>query len=285
MKKITLITAAILVAFSMNAQIFSDDFEADVVDTNTFSNWTAIDDDGDGENWEVADLAAYASANAPNHPINTNAADSDSWEGVPFSPDNFLVTQEPIDLTNATGTTIEALIGSYQINGSFIADKFAIYMSTSNNPADIIQENPIFEGTAADFCTCDQEDGSASASVGNFDASAYDGQVVYLTFRHFDTVDENSVLIDNVVVNATLSVEDNTFENFSYFVDANNVLNLKAGTPMQSVELFSVIGQQVVSQKLNNTSEVLNISNLESGVYITKVSINGVSKSFKIIKR
>lgn len=280
MKKITLL-AAFLVAFTMNAQLFSDDFEADVVDTNDFTNWNAIDEDGDGENWEVADLAGFAA----NHPMQTLVADSDSWEGTPFSPDNWLITAEPIDLTSATGTTVEALIGSYQTNGTFIADEFSVYMSTSNNPADIMNETPLFNGTVADFCTCDQEDGSASASVGTFDASAYDGQVVYLAFRHFNTFDENSVLIDNVVVDATLSTEDNIFNDFAYFVDVNNVLNLKANATMESLELFNVIGQQVVANKLSGTTETFDISNLESGVYIAKVSINGASKSFKIMKR
>ena len=270
-----------MVMGSINAQIFEDDFEADVVDTNEFSKWNAIDMDGDGKNWEIADLAGFAA----NHPMNSNVADSDSWQGVPYSPDNYLVTSEVIDLTGVTGTTIEALIGSYQTNGTFIADIFSIYMSTSSNPADIENEEPIFTGSVADFCTCDLADGSNSASIGNFDASAYDGQQVYLAIRHYNTTDENSVLIDNVVVDGTLGIEDSVFNDFSYFVNANNVLNLKSNSPLQSVQLFNLLGQQVVSNKLSNTDELIDISNLEAGIYIAKVSINGVSKSFKISKR
>ena len=87
------------------------------------------------------------------------------------------------------------------------------------------------------------------------------------------------------MVDGTLGIDDSVFNNFSYFVDTNNNLNLKANSPLQSVELFNVVGQQVVSNKLSSTDEIIDISNLTTGVYIAKVSINGLSKSFKISKR
>lgn len=45
MKKITLL-AALFAAFSMNAQLFSDDFE-----DQDISDWTLLDEDGDGYNF------------------------------------------------------------------------------------------------------------------------------------------------------------------------------------------------------------------------------------------
>ncbi|MCG2431455.1 T9SS type A sorting domain-containing protein [Aequorivita xiaoshiensis] len=53
---------------------------------------------------------------------------------------------------------------------------------------------------------------------------------------------------------------------------------------MNNIALYNMLGQQVVSQKLNNTNESVNISELQSGVYIATVSIDGASKSFKIVK-
>lgn len=53
---------------------------------------------------------------------------------------------------------------------------------------------------------------------------------------------------------------------------------------MNSVSLYNMLGQHVVSQKLNNTKESVNISELQSGVYIATISIDGASKSFKIVK-
>ena len=286
MKKTTLFIAAFCVAFTMNAQIvFSDDFNAETTDSTVYEKWESIDQDGDGNFWEVADMLDYATNNAPAHPMQSQAADSDSWEGTPFMPDNFLITKDPINLTNVTGTTIEYLVGSYQINGTFIGDQYSVYLTASNDPAVIVTETPITTRTVGDDAPCDQPDGSASAAVVTLDASAFDGQVVYLTFRHYDTFDENSVIIDDVVVDGVLSVGDESFSNFNYFVDANNQLQLSANEPMEKIAVYNIIGQEIITKKLSNTKETIDLSSLNSGVYVASVSINGLRKSIKIVKK
>ncbi len=285
MKKTTLFLAAFCIAFTMNAQIFSDDFNAETTGSTVYMQWESIDQDGDGNFWEVADMLDYATNNAPAHPMQSQAADSDSWEGTAFMPDNFLITKDPLDLTNVTGTTIDYLVGSYQTNGMFIADKYSIYLTTSNDPTDIVNETPITTRTVGDDAPCDQADGSASAAFVSIDASAYDGQVVYLTFRHYDTIDENSVIIDDVVVDGILSVGDESFSGFRYFVDSNNLLQLSANEPLESISLYNIVGQQIISQKLSNTTETIDLSALNSGVYVATITINGQRKSVKIIRR
>ncbi len=282
MKKITML-AALFAVFSMNAQIFFDDFNAEPTDAIVYTNWDSIDQDGDGNFWEVADMLTYATGNAPAHPMQSQAADSDSWEGTAFTPDNYLITKDPIDLTNVTGTTINYVVGSYQTNGSFIADKYSVYLTTSNDPTVIETETPITTRTVGDDAPCDQADGSASAASISLDASAFDGMVVYLTFRHYDTVDENSVIIDDVEVDGVLSVGDESFNNFNYFI-ANNVLNLTASTSMDSVIIHNVIGQQVMDRQLSSTSEAIDISALKSGIYLATVSIEGARKTIKFVR-
>ena len=82
-----------------------------------------------------------------------------------------------------------------------------------------------------------------------------------------------------------LATEDQYFKDFVYFVDANNQLNLRANAPMDNLQLVNIIGQQVISQKLANSNELIDISNLKSGVYIASISINGNTKSFKIVRK
>lgn len=283
MKKITLL-AALFAAFTMNAQIvFSDDFNAEVLDATTFTNWMSLDVDGDGEFWEVFDSASVG--DGVSSLFTGFGADSDSWEGSALMPDNYLVTMNPLDLTSASGTSLTFLVGSYQTNATFIADKFSVYLTASNDPAVIAGETPVLTALVSDYAACDQADGSASAAAVTIDLSAFDGQTVYLTFRHYDTIDENSVLIDDVSVDAVLAVSDQTFNNFKYFVDANAQLNLSASTSMESVSLYNVLGQQVLSQKLNNTNEVIDVSVLKSGIYLATITIEGSAKSFKIVKR
>ena len=283
MKKITFL-AVFFAAFAMNAQIsFSDDFNTEVLDATTFTNWDSIDQDGDTNFWEVFDTANIGTGASL---MTGFGADSDSWEGgTPLMPDNYLITSQPIDLSASTGTTLSFLVGSYQTNGSFLGDKYSVYLTASNDPTVIVGETPVLTRLVSDDVAGDQADGSASAALIFVNISAFDGQVVYLTFRHYDSDDENSVLIDDVVVDGVLAVADQTFNSFKYYVDANNQLNLSADISMESVVLYNVLGQQVVSQKLANTNEIVNISALQSGIYIAKVSIDGNSKSFKIVKR
>ncbi len=282
MKKITLL-AAFFAAFAMNAQVtvFEDDFNSEVVDSNTFTNWVANDVDGDGENWEVFDADATGNL----WDLTGLGADSDSWEGTPFNPDQFLTTAVPLPLTGATGSSLTFTVGTYQTNGTFLDDRFSVYLTTSNDPAVIVTETPVLTGVVGDFMAADQADGSASSAILTEDISAFDGQAVYLTFRHHDTFDQNSVLIDDVLVEAaTFSVSDNNFTNFIHTVNSNE-LEMRAAQPMESISLFNVLGQQVVSQKLSSANETVNIGALNAGVYIANVTIEGQTKSFKIVKR
>jgi hypothetical protein len=81
-----------------------------------------------------------------------------------------------------------------------------------------------------------------------------------------------------------LSLQDQYFNDFNYFVDANSQLVLKASISLENIKLFNLLGQEVFSKSLSNKNETINIESLDTGIYIAKVSIQGTSKSFKIVK-
>ena len=81
-----------------------------------------------------------------------------------------------------------------------------------------------------------------------------------------------------------LSLQDQYFNDFNYFVDANSQLVLKASISLENIKLFNLLGQEVFSKSLSNKNETINIESLDTGIYIAKVSIQGKSKSFKIVK-
>jgi len=280
MKKITLL-AAVFAVFTMNAQIFFDDFNGETLDAITYDKWDSIDFDADGNFWEVFDAGAIS----PNWLFSGFGVDSDSWEQDPFTPDNWLITKDPIDLTSVSGTEISFIVGTYQTNGNFIDDKYSVYLSTSNEVLDLLVATPIDTRLVSDDCTASAGDYSDSSANVTIDASAYDGQVVYLAFRHFDSVDINSVLLDDITVDGVLGTSDESFNGFNYFVDANSNLNLSANSSLESVLVYNILGQQVVSQRLSSTNEIIELSSFNTGIYIVKVSIEGNTKSFKIIKK
>lgn len=104
--------------------------------------------------------------------------------------------------------------------------------------------------------------------------------IVVKDFAYNSTPDEGIMAGEGL-----LGVGDNQFEDFSYFVNDRNSLVLKSNTALENVVIYNLLGQQVISQKLSNTNETIDLDSYETGIYIAKVSIEGQSKSFKIIKK
>jgi hypothetical protein len=78
------------------------------------------------------------------------------------------------------------------------------------------------------------------------------------------------------------------FSNFEFTAYPNpttDLLNLSAAKTISRVELFSILGQRVQSEMVNDTQKQLNISNLQSGIYLMEVTIDDAKESFKIIKQ
>lgn len=70
----------------------------------------------------------------------------------------------------------------------------------------------------------------------------------------------------------------------SYPNPVNDVLNLKYGKEMQSVTVTNMLGQQVISQKLNAMEAVVDTSKLSKGTYLVTVEADNGTKTFKIVK-
>lgn len=193
MKKITLLLTAVLFGFYLNAQVFyfQDEFTA-----GDMSQWNLIDADGDGNNWAPA-----------NHSTMTDCVNSDSWTSSlgGLNPDNYMSTASAIAIPTTVGTTLKLTVGTFQVNGLFIGDRYTIYLSdAASTTAEILAGDVIYDGILSDVMTADNSDYSASTYQHEFDliALSYGGTNKFLTIRHWDTFDENSVLIDDVYVSS-----------------------------------------------------------------------------------
>jgi hypothetical protein len=285
----------------MNAQVtvWEDSFETyPDFEITTIGDWTQIDNDA---------LATYGSQDydfineqyigtgivfnpsmATPDPTGTQTANADqnpNWvvrtgdkglymiASTSLLNDDYLISPQ-VNLTGATGSNLSFWAKS--ITDNFGLERFVVLLSTTGN-------------AQADF-TEDISGGEQQAPIGNYfeysyDLSAYDGQEVYIAI-HYVAQDSFILLMDDFKVEAgTLGLADNTFNNFNYFVNTNNQLNLSANSIMESLVIYNVLGQQIVSQKLENTNEIVNISALNTGLYIATVSIDGNTKSFKIVKK
>ncbi len=87
-------------------------------------------------------------------------------------------------------------------------------------------------------------------------------------------VDTGSIQISEFVFDnsPTLSLKENALATFTMYPNpANNVLNIKSASSIEKVDIYNIVGKQILSTKGFVNSTEINISNLSSGVYLVKI--------------
>ncbi|WP_162843278.1 T9SS-dependent choice-of-anchor J family protein [Ichthyenterobacterium magnum] len=85
----------------------------------------------------------------------------------------------------------------------------------------------------------------------------------------------------------TLGVE-NVQENdlFTYYPNpVKDYLNVKGEHNILNVSIFNMLGQEVARVQPNKVEDRINMSNLQAGTYIVKVSTNNTTKTLRILKQ
>ena len=272
MKKILLLVCILSYALNTNAQCdntlpvsedFSNSSEVDLC-------WDFIDSDGDGHNWYVADLSG------------NNGLVSESYRddtGVLY-PDNWAITQI-IDLTSYGPSSNIQLNWRVRVSDwSFDNESYLVYASTSNNISTIALSPVNFyenlNGTGGNW-------GNRS-----LDISSLAGNIVYVAFRHFASVFQDAIHVDDVFISGTLlgtdDFETTSFEH--YYNTDSDVLTLNSqNTPINNIEIYNILGQQVLNKKLSNSEENIELSNFTDGIYIANIQIDNVFKTIKFLKQ
>lgn len=84
----------------------------------------------------------------------------------------------------------------------------------------------------------------------------------------------------------TLGVNDFNSSQVSIYPTVTTMyVNVNAKTDIQSVTVFNMNGQQVMTQEAKGMNAALNVSSLPSGVYILKAEVDGQTKTFKFIRK
>lgn len=82
------------------------------------------------------------------------------------------------------------------------------------------------------------------------------------------------------------SVENNGLLGFSMYPNpANNILNISAKETIQNADIFNVLGKRVMSVTINKTNDAINVSDLASGIYLIKYTVNDKVGTAKFIKQ
>lgn len=84
---------------------------------------------------------------------------------------------------------------------------------------------------------------------------------------------------------STEEFESNNSISHFYNVNTNDLTFKSSSLPFTNVEIYSILGQQVLNNKLSETNETISLSNLTDGIYIAKVSVDGRTEAIKFVKK
>ena len=166
--------------------IFSDDFS-----DGDASDWTIFDNDGEPlDDWSVVQESNWD----PAFGIYTDYfMASYSWNGDPYTPDNFLVSPMIAIPAGATSINLRYFAGS-GADPDFYSENYEVYISnTAATVANVLAGTRLVD-TVIPF---------VGGQYYDVDISAFAGQNVYISFRHHDTVDEWLLGIDDVSVSTS----------------------------------------------------------------------------------
>lgn len=85
---------------------------------------------------------------------------------------------------------------------------------------------------------------------------------------------------------AVMSVSEVNNSNLTFYPNpVKDVLNLNSKSPIQNVSVYNLAGQKVISNS-NLTNNQINVSSLNSGVYVFRVTLqNGKTETLKVVKK
>ncbi|MCW5519641.1 T9SS type A sorting domain-containing protein [Aureitalea sp. L0-47] len=91
---------------------------------------------------------------------------------------------------------------------------------------------------------------------------------------------------DITIDGVRLGTNDNVIEGFSFYPNpTNGMLNLDSIDAIEDVAIYNLLGQQVLGQEVNATSAQFDTSTLATGAYLMKVTVDGQTGTYKVIKR
>lgn len=96
----------------------------------------------------------------------------------------------------------------------------------------------------------------------------------------------NTVFIDAVTLNSTLSVDDANNVNLNYFFNSiTNTFNLEiTDGKIDDINIYNLLGQQIATQNVNASSTTIDLNTASDGLYVAQINIQGKTHSIKFVK-
>ncbi|MDN3723880.1 T9SS type A sorting domain-containing protein [Aequorivita sp. SDUM287046] len=277
-----------------------------------FENAGAIDPNNDGTAYVLDNGGAFYSVDLATGVYtslgNIAAPNGETWAGAEFDASGTLYalstniatsTLSTIDIGAATATTIgmTGMAGGISLmidaNGDAyshdIVDDNFYYVDLATGTASII-------GSLGFDANFGQGGTYIKGDPGFVYLSAFDGGAFQSQWRRVDVLTGASTVIglfsggaDQVAWTSArgeiLGVSENALQGFAYYPNpTNGALSLKSVNNIDSVAIYNLLGQSVLNTKVGATTSNLDISGLTTGTYIMKVTVEGQTGTYKVLK-
>lgn len=177
------LTQSVALAFGKQVLLY-EDFSSgeDFLDDDWWApeGWKAVDNDGDGNNWYAGIRQGVVTIR------------SQSWDGDPLEPDNWLITPE-INLSGynqSASVTLRYGIGVTASTPAYKQEHYGIFVAVGTDNLDSFV--PVFEET---FAT---DTPSWTPQERELDLSEYAGQIIYVAIRHYNVTDMDRIFVQEV---------------------------------------------------------------------------------------
>ena len=202
--------------FDNGGGTFFFDFE-----DGTFEGWTTVDADEDGLTWRITtDIMGPGNGyNKSKYCVISQSYSTDSLtpETAALKPDNYMITAEKYLITESSEL-------SYYVcaqDETAAAEHYAVMISTTDtdvNSFETVWEETLSRGTAATRNTRAQ----GAWYKRSIDLSKYAGQEIYVAFRHFNTVGQFYIDVDNIALVNNAKSSSNSRSLNGYTVKLND---------------------------------------------------------------
>ncbi|MBT8288692.1 MAG: T9SS type A sorting domain-containing protein [Flavobacteriaceae bacterium] len=194
------------------------------------------------------------------------------------SPDNVITC--PVFNIPAAASNMTFSLRVASSSSSDYAESFAVYIQEDGVGS--MFDNEIYNGTL-------NSGGPGTAQLVNGSISnSFAGKDVRLIVRHFNTTNQLLFMIDDLLVESgqALSLEDSEFSSFSIYPNpTTDELNFRTSVTVSAAQIYNLLGQNVMSYDSNMLSDnKIDVSNLQTGNYLIRVTINSDSQIFRFIK-
>ena len=308
-----LAVAVAVLSFSANAQIFEDDFEyydlgdMGIQNPGVWSTWSGQPDDG--SNILVVDDIAIDSQSGyigPNSNQNCLLVLLNLINGVvSLSIDMYIPSGSNASL-NIQGATETNTTSGFQGAGAGGAGVFNSDTMYFDGTLGVSGTGIFTDFTTGDIGEFPLDDWFRFLIEFNLDSSTYhikpvsQGIIINaapVSFQedttlggvNFTSTDANTnYWLDRVYFTAPPiinDIDDFSSDNFSIYPNpVINMLHIQSVSPIETITVYDVVGKLVLQVTPNTLSPSIELGVLNSGIYLVEVTIDKISRRFKIVK-